>query len=282
MRYLDSHVHFWQLARGDYRWLKPGNAALYRDYVPDDLFAAASGCDMEGFIAVQAAATTAETAYLLALSDRHERIAGVVGYLNPLADSFAEDYGRLRRHPRFAGIRIDRAIVEPCRQEPAPARLLANLALLERDGLAVDLLIGPADMPVVAGWLARLPRLKAAINHIGSPDVRRGELEPWATRMGELASFPRVYCKWSGLITAAGGADAEALAPYIGRTAELFGPSRILFGSDWPVALTAGTYRDVVRLFERLLPQAWSESERDGARRANARRFYMETGDRSL
>lgn len=272
--YLDSHVHFWQLERGDYGWLKPSNPVLYQDYLPTDLLTLQAADDVRGVIAVQAASTVTETDYMLELAARDERILGVVGWLDPFADSFVGEYRRLRNNSRFVGIRLDRTIFAP-NSDPVSERLIEHLRLLEVDGKSIDLLIGPDNMPSVLQCLKQVPHLKAVINHLGGPPIRTGELEPWSTYMSELAVYPNVYCKWSGMITSAGGVNPQKLAPYIRHTAEHFGPNRIMFGSDWPVALIAGSYHDVLVLFEQLLPEHWSEEERANVRMHNGMAFYF-------
>lgn len=278
--YIDSHVHFWKLDRGDYHWLRPENKILYRDYVPSDLLSAEETAGVKGFIAVQAAPTVAETEYLLELAAEHERIIGVVGWLDPFSDSFADEYGLLRNNPQFVGIRLDRSVFERC-QEGVPGNLIENLRLLEEDGFPVDLLITPEYMPAVLQCLKHLPNLKAVINHLGSPPIRDGALQPWNDYMHKLSKYPNVYCKWSGMITPAEGMNPDKLEPYIRITAVLFGPDRILFGGDWPVALLAGSYTEVVDLFEQLLPNYWNEAELHQVRFSNALKFYFgEEGER--
>lgn len=275
--YLDSHVHFWQLERGDYHWLKPSNPILYKNYMPSELSDAmeAKYADaLQGFIAVQAAPTVAETEFLLELAGEDERILGVVGWLDPYADSFIDDYRRLRNNPRFVGIRLDRTVFEPG-IEQVPERLLEHLRLMEEEGFPIDLLIGPEQMPTVIKCLNSVPQLKAVINHLGGPPIRTGEIEIWSDYINELSKFPNVYCKWSGMITPAEGMNPGRVAPYIRHTAERFGPNRIMFGSDWPVALMSGTYYDVVQLFEQLLPDQWSDKERANVRMHNAKVFYF-------
>ncbi|MEC0090021.1 amidohydrolase family protein [Paenibacillus macquariensis] len=277
--YLDSHVHFWKLERGDYHWLKPSNPVLYQNYLPSDLLGIAEA--VRGFIAVQAAPTVAETEFLLELARNDERILGVVGWLDPFASSFADEYRHLRNNPQFVGIRLDRSVFEQCKEQ-VPDRLIEHLRLLEKDGFTIDLLIGSENMPTVIKCLRCVPHLKAVINHLGGPPIRdggNGELETWSTYMDELSSFPNVYCKWSGMITPAGGMNLKLLESYIRLTADRFGPNRIMFGSDWPVALMAGTYNDVVQLFERLLPEEWDDKDRTRLRNFNAKTFYFGIGD---
>ncbi|MDQ0874639.1 L-fuconolactonase [Paenibacillus sp. V4I3] len=275
--YLDSHVHFWKLERGDYHWLKPSNPVLYQNYLPSELLAIEAADAVHGFIAVQAAPTVAETEFLLELAGKDKRILGVVGWLNPFADSFVDDYKRLRNNQQFVGIRLDRSVFEPSTE--VPDRLLEHLRLLEEDGFPIDLLIGPDNMPTVLQCLRCVPHLKAVINHLGGPPIRTGELELWSAYITEFSAFPNVYCKWSGMITPAGGMNPQLLRPYIRHTAERFGPNRIMFGSDWPVALMAGSYYDVVQLFEQLLPEQWNVKERACVRFHNARAFYFGAGD---
>jgi L-fuconolactonase len=272
--YLDSHVHFWKLERGDYHWLKPTNPVLYQNYMPSDLLGLENAHVLRGIIAVQAAPTIAETEFLLELAGQNEQILGVVGWLDPLKDSFVDEFQRLRYNPKFVGIRLDRSVFDRCKEE-VPDQLIAHLRLLEEVGFPIDLLIGPEQMPTVIKCLNSVPLLKAVINHLGGPPIRTGEIDIWSDCINALSVFPNVQCKWSGMITPAEGMNPERLAPYIRHTAERFGPHRIMFGSDWPVALIAGSYDDVVQMFEQLMSDQWSDEERANVRMHNAKVFYL-------
>jgi L-fuconolactonase len=59
-------------------------------------------------------------------------------------------------------------------------------------------------------------------------------------------------CKLSGLVTEADWNNwrAEDFRPYLDVVFEAFGTERLMFGSDWPVCLLAGTYKDVKQLTE--------------------------------
>jgi L-fuconolactonase len=213
---------------------------------------------------------------LLELAAKHEQLIGVVGWLDPFADSFADEYGLLRNNPYFIGIRLDRSVFERCK-EGVPDRLIDHLHLLEEDGFPVDLLITPEYMPIVLKWFISVPNLKAVINHLGSPPIQDGSLEPWNSYMHMLSQYPNVYCKWSGMITPAGGMNPHLIIPYIRITADLFGPGRIMFGGDWPVALMAGRFEEVIELFEHLLPDEWRDNEFNQVRFSNALKFYFGT-----
>ena len=90
MTIVDSHLHFWRLARGDYVWLTPEFSALYRDFAPNDIDVALNACGVESVVVVQAAATEAETHYLLDLARQHPKIAGVVGRTDFEAEDAAQ------------------------------------------------------------------------------------------------------------------------------------------------------------------------------------------------
>ena len=89
--------------------------------------------------------------------------------------------------------------------------------------------------------------LAIVIDHLAKPAIVEGpgtrSWRGWAEGMAALARLPHVHCKLSGLITEAGpGWSLEGLRPYAERVLELFGPRRVIWGSDWPVLRLAGTY----------------------------------------
>lgn len=272
--YVDSHVHFWQPARGDYGWLKPENALLYQDYLPDRLLPELQAHGVEGLVVVQAAPTAAEAAYLLELTQSGPVAAAVSGGLDPFAERFASQLQALRANPRFTGVRIGGSAFREERSADDKSRLRAALDSLLHAGLTLDLLVRPDELAGVAAYLEAVPTLQAVVNHLGCPDVREPHMEPWAAGMERLSRLPGVAVKLSGMITMAGGPRADLLRPYVEHQVQLFGCDRLLFGSDWPVALQAGGYGDVIALFEALLPADLTPEEKGKIRGGNARRIY--------
>ncbi|WP_199620902.1 amidohydrolase family protein [Paenibacillus alkalitolerans] len=271
--YLDSHVHFWKLARGDYVWLKPENETLYRDFMPDDLASSLEEHEVEGVIVVQAAATVIESEFLLELAQEYDFIRGVVGWLDPCSELFTDTLNRLRQHPLLVGIRINGSSFHLGGQIQQ-TRFAENLRHLADSGFPADWLIQPADMPYVLDLLERLPHFRAVINHLGSPPASEQFYEPWKKSMTYLSRYPNIVCKLSGMITQFRDVPFLLLQQYVDFLFKAFGSDRLMFGSDWPVALQAGSYGEVTVLFERLLPPALTESERVAVHKENARRFY--------
>ena len=252
---IDAHQHFWRVERGDYGWLTPAQGVLYRDYMPEDLLPELRSFGISRCVAVQAAPTVAETEFLLDLAEKHDWIAGVVGWLDLDSDACLGDYERLRRCAKFVGVRpmiqdLDvRWLLRP--------RVLRHLRALADDGFPVDLQARPRYLPVLKEVLTRVEGLRAVIDHAAKPFIAEGTLDPWREQMAELARFESLYCKLSGLITEGKqGAWTHAdFAPYVRHVAAVFGVERVMFGSDWPVCLISGSYAQVWDVLRHALPE---------------------------
>lgn len=275
---IDTHVHFWRPERGDYGWLKPENPVLYRDYLPQHVQPELARNGVTAVVAVQAAATVAETEYLLELGDRFGWIAGVVGWLDVASSDFVNSYERLRRNPRFVGIRVNGSTFAAVQEGEPLSQLSRNLRHMADDGFPLDLLLRPGEMPSVIRQLREVPHLKAAVNHFGVPPVLEQspkDFEAWRRLMQELAEYAGVVCKLSGMITQSRGYHVTLWRPYAEQLVAVFGPQRLMFGSDWPICLQAGGYDDVMRLFREVLRGLLDESALEGICGDNALSFYQ-------
>ena len=90
MRRIDAHQHYWRLRRADYGWLTTREGLLYRDFMPEDLAATLEECAIDQTLLVQAAATEAETRFLLDLARQHPSVAGVIGWVDFEASDVSE------------------------------------------------------------------------------------------------------------------------------------------------------------------------------------------------
>ncbi|MFJ7511831.1 amidohydrolase family protein [Peribacillus simplex] len=272
---IDTHQHFWRIDRGDYSWLTNDMGVLYRDYLPDDLSSLIHKNDISGTVLVQAAPTYEETLYLLSLYDRHDWIYGVVGWLDLSAPSFPEQLGSLMKRPGIVGLRPMLQDLEDSAwilQE----QVVENLKQLIRYDLPLDLLINHNHISSVLTLMKTLPDLRAVIDHMAKPNISPGELSKWQEEMNALSQFPNLWCKMSGLLTQADSAmwKVDDFKPYIQHIVRAFGPDRLLFGSDWPVCLSAGSYEDAVTVIKGNLPETLTQAEVDGIFSGNAEAFY--------
>ena len=239
---IDAHHHLWRLSRGDYGWLTPDLKPLYRDFGPADLAPLLAAAGVTGTVLVQAAPTQAETEHLLAIAEAWPMVRAVVGWTD-LSDAQAPArIEELAARPRLASLR------PMLQDEPDPAWMLqasvgCALSAMAAAELRLDALIRPSQLPALIELVDRHPDLAVVVDHAAKPQIAAGGFQPWAARMAELARRPQVSCKLSGLLTEAGDRTNDRdLTPYVDHLLASFGPSRLMWGSDWPVLLLAGDY----------------------------------------
>jgi L-fuconolactonase len=244
---LDAHQHFWKYDSVQYDWIKP-DWPIRRDFLPSDLQPLLQQHGFDGTIAVQARQSLEESRWLLALADDFPFIKGVVGWVDLQSEKVNEQLAELAVHSRFVGVR------HVLQDEPDEFMLkpefLRGIGALKQFGLTYDILIFPRQLPTAIELARKFPEQKFVLDHLAKPLVRHGTLSPWREQMCELAQSPNVFCKVSGLITEADWANwkSSELKPYFEIALELFGESRLMYGSDWPVCLLAGNYERVFRL----------------------------------
>jgi L-fuconolactonase len=283
---IDAHQHFWQLARGDYRWLRsddPGLAPIARDFLPAALEPLLRAHGIARTVLVQAADSVAETEFLLALAATHESVAGVVGWVDLSHVDAASTLARLAADSPLRGVRpmlqdlpADDWIV----QAPRPDALRT----LQRLGLRFDALVRPRQLPALARFASAWPELPIVIDHAAKPPLAAAwnddAMRAWRADMARLAAAPQVCCKLSGLLTELGaperaGKDTATarLRPVVDALLDWFGPARLMWGSDWPVLTLAASYGDWVAVSDALL-QPLSDDERAEVLHGSATRFY--------
>ncbi|WP_087732335.1 amidohydrolase family protein [Paraburkholderia piptadeniae] len=272
---IDAHQHYWNQERGDYGWLTPDLAPLYRTFGPADLAPLREKAGVARTVVVQAAPTVEETRYLLELARNEASIAGVVGWV-PMLDADAPALiEALAREPKFKGVRPmlqdlpdDNWIANPA-LKPAVDALIAN-------DLAFDALIFTRHVDALETFIKRFDQLRIVVDHGAKPSIRDGSAgwHAWAEGITRLARWPHVHCKLSGLATEAAQGWTEAtLRPYVDHLLAAFGPKRLMWGSDWPVLNLNGDYLLWHSIATLLLAQL-SDAERDAVFGGNAAAFY--------
>jgi L-fuconolactonase len=200
---IDSHQHFWRLDRGDYHWMSPDLAPLYRDHGPEDLAPILARHGIGRTILVQAAATVAETAFMLDVAGRAPFVAGVVGWVEFTDPDAPTTIARLAANPLLVGLRPmvqdiadDDWLVRP---DLAPA-----FRAVREHGLVFDALVFPRHLSRLLVVLDRHPDLPVVVDHGAKPGIAGRRLDPWRADMAAVAARPRTTCKLSGLVTEAG------------------------------------------------------------------------------
>jgi L-fuconolactonase len=244
---IDAHHHLWDLSVRDQDWISGADLApLRRDFLPADFEREAARAGVTGSVVVQTVSDPQETPELLAIAAGSPVIAGVVGWTDLTAPDVADSLDRLRASPGgdlLVGIR-HQVQSEPDLDWLTRPEVLRGLSAVADAQLVYDLVITPNQLPAAARAAAAVPGLTFVLNHLGKPPIASGPLAPWADGLGALAALPNTVCKLSGLLTEA---DWHAwtqsdLSPCADFALEVFGPDRLMFGSDWPVSTLAASY----------------------------------------
>ena len=253
---VDAHQHFWNLEQHSYPWLTPDAGSIYRTFEPPELEPQLREAGVQATVLVQAMDSYEDTDAMLARADRYAWIAGVVGWVPLTRPAEAEQaLERYAKHPKFKGMR------HLIHEEADPDWLLQDtvaesLGLLSARGLTFDVVsVLPEHLRHVPTLCEKVPGLRMVIDHLSKPPIKEKAWQPWADLLAGAAASPNVYAKVSGLNTAADWDSwtAEDLQPYIDHAVATFGPDRLMFGSDWPVATLADDYQRVLSETKRAL-----------------------------
>ena len=245
---IDSHQHFWRYEPAQYPWIR-ADWPLRRDFLPEHLAPLLRSAKLDGCVAVQARQSLEETGWLLGLAAQHSFIKGVVGWVDLRSDNLTEQLICFANNPGFVGVRHV-AQDEPDNNFLLQPKFVRGIAELQFFDLAYDLLIFPRQLPATIQLVRNFPRQRFVLDHIAKPYLKRREMWPWAAHIRELAQFPNVFCKVSGMVTEAEWSRWKQtnFTPYLDVVFEAFTPRRIMYGSDWPVCLLSANYRRVYEL----------------------------------
>ena len=252
---VDAHQHLWT---ADYAWLAdPSLSRIRRDYTVADLRSAMSSAGVDRTVLVEAGrCDAAETTAFLALAAETPEIAGVVGWASLTSESLAAELDRHRDGPGghlLTGIRDQvQGFGDDHLDRPDVRRGLSAVAAA---GLVNELVVRAPQLPSVARAAAELPSSVFVLDHLGKPPVASGDLHGWRALIAPVAARPNVVAKLSGLVAEADWAhwSADDLRPFVETAVELFGTSRLMYGSDWPVLEVAATYAQVKDVLSDLL-----------------------------
>lgn len=275
---IDAHQHYWQLGRSDYAWMQAPHQAIKRDFLPADLAPLLKVAGIDRTVLVQADATARETDFLLEIAASTPNVLGVVGWIDFTATDAVAQVEARAGQAKLRGLRpMLEFIADP--EWILQAAFTPVLRAMVRHGLTFDALVHPQHLAALETLVRRHPDLPVVIDHGAKPKLQtwRGNataMAAWRDDMRKLAQHPQVFCKLSGLLTEAGAGWQDGdLLPAMQSLLEIFGSSRLIWGSDWPVMTLAGGYADWVRLSEQVLA-GLTPDEKDRIFCRNAVSFY--------
>lgn len=270
---LDSHQHFWKFDPKRQPWINEEMKLIRKNFLPDDLFPILERNSIDGCIAVQADESIRETAFLCDLALEHEFIKAVVGWVDLGADKLDLELDQFASQSKLKGYREvlqSKNVDYMLRPE-----FIRGISKLGKRGYTYDILIFSNQLEATYHFIKKAPEQPFVIDHLAKPNIKLGIWREWKKELSLLAERDYIYCKLSGMITEANWKKwkKEELKVYLDTALELFGPRRLMFGSDWPVCLVAGQYEQVLELIEEFI-QPLSQSEQAQIMGGTAMEFY--------
>jgi L-fuconolactonase len=276
---IDTHHHLWDLSVREQPWLVGDQpwateeelAPLRRSFTVADLSSVAAPEGVTGTVVVQVLGDPAETADLLAIAGAEGLVRAVVGWADLTAADVGDQIAAYRALPggsRLAGIRHP-LLAEPDPEWLARPAVRDGLRALATAGVCFDLTLFSRQLPLAVATARSVPELTFVLDHLGNPAVE-GEAA-WAAAIRDLGRLDNVVCKLSGAHTAPVG--AAGLRPYYEVALAAFGPSRLMFGSDWPVSSLTAPYHEIAGMYRELI-SGLSRAEQDAILEETACRVY--------
>lgn len=242
---IDAHQHFWQYDREKHAWIDEEMKVIRKNFPPNDLFPLLQEAQIDGTVAVQADETWRETEYLLDLASQYPWIKAVVGWVDLANPKLADYLDIASESPKLKGFREVLQSKNP--DHMLRPEFIKGIHQLGKRGYTYDILIFPTHLDASLKLVSKCPDQPFVLDHLAKPNIKSGEWKEWRKKLALLAERELVYCKLSGMITEADLKKwtYEDILPFMEIALELFGPKRLMYGSDWPVCLVAGEYERV-------------------------------------
>lgn len=274
MPIIDTHHHFWKYSPKEYDWINEDMKVIRKDFLPEDLLKEIKAAGVDGAVSVQARQSVEESDWLLGMAEKNDFLKGVVGWVDLRDKAVDKELERLAKHKKFKGVRhvvqgeLDDNFI-------LGAAFNEGIKKLLKYDLRYDILIYEKHLKPSIAFVDKHPKQVFILDHIAKPRIKERILSPWRENMLELAKRPNVYCKISGMLTEADWKrwSAADLAPYFDTTLQAFGPKRLMLGSDWPVMLVAGKYKQWVDMVKQIVSR-YSAGEQERILYKNAVEAY--------
>ena len=274
MARIDSHQHFWQYNPQKHGWITDDMKVIQRDFLPSDLQPILQKNNIDGCISVQADQTETETEFLLELSDNHDFIKGIVGWVDLQVANIDE---RLVYYNQFKKLKGFRHIVQSETDSEFMLRpkFKNGIIALSLYDFTYDILIYHYQLEQAIQFVALFPNQKFVLDHLGKPDIKSGEYALWQTNIKKLALHQNVFCKISGMITEGEWDDWKPsdFTVYLDIIVKAFGTDRLMYGSDFPVCTLAATYEEQLNIITAYF-STFTNLEKQKIMGDNALKFY--------
>ena len=278
MQRIDAHQHFWVFDPVRDQWITENMSQIRRDFLPGDLAPLLKENKVGGCIAVQASQTRKETAFLLQLAAKNSFIKAVIGWVDlkdPALTQLLEQYQDSSLLKGFRHVLQDEPDLEQFLEDGTFEKGVEKVLSA---GYCYELLVFHHQLALITPMAERLSENennKLVLDHIGKPDLKTGQIQQWQSSIRTLGANKNLYCKVSGLVTEADWNNwrLDDLRVALDTVVDVFGPERLMFGSDWPVCLLATSYTKWLEMLETYFA-GFTAGEQEAIFGGNAARFY--------
>lgn len=272
---IDAHHHLWNYNAQEFDWISEDMSVIRKSFRASDLDQLLTANEVSGAIAVQARTSLAENDFLLNEAALSSTIKGVVGWIGLKASDTGSQLDQYRTNPLFKGVR-------EITQGAADSEFLSNsdfnagIKEITKRDLSYDLLIFQDQLATATEFVDAHPNQRFVLDHAAKPEIRAAQFpDNWESAIREIAKRDHLVCKISGLVTEVrdDSWNSELMQRYIDVLLDAFGPSRLMFGSDWPVCLLASEYARWKSTITASISQL-SQQEQQAILHGTASQFY--------
>src|SRR5688572_4282152 len=271
---IDSHQHFWKYEEVRDSWITADMAVIRKNFLPEDLKPVFAKNDVAGTVVVQSDQSKEEDIFQLGNALKNDFVKGVVGWTDLQADDLDD---QLAYYQEFKKLKGFRHVLqgEPQRDFMLRPDFKRGIGKLKTFGYTYDILIYPDQLQYTIDFVKAFPDQPFVLDHLAKPYIKDKKIDQWKKDIQALASFENVFCKVSGMVTEAHWKawTKDDFIPYLDVVVESFGPSRLMYGSDWPVCLVAASYDQVLGIVKSYFSE-FSQQEQDLIFGKNAAEFY--------
>jgi L-fuconolactonase len=252
---IDTHIHLFDPRRPQgVPWPDKNDATLYQPALPERYRKVTKGLGIVGAIEVECSPWLEDNQWVLDVIAKDTMMVGTVGNLEPGTLGFRKHLERFRHNPLFLGIRYGNLWGRSLADQISRPEFLSDLAALAETGLEMDTANpDPALISAVLRLTDRVPNLRVVIDHL--PQMEMPEASPARSTLQadlrELGKRPQIYVKISEVLRRVNGRVPDDLNFYratLDELLEIFGPDRLMYGSDWPNSDRWGAYPQVMKV----------------------------------
>jgi L-fuconolactonase len=256
---IDCHVHLFDVSRPQGVPWPSKDSGIYKTSLPDRYQKLAAPHGVVGAMAIECSPWLDDNQWVLDVTAKTPIIVGTIGNLSPGTPEFRPQLERLHRNRRFRGIRNGNLWERVRGQEILKPGVMADLKLMAAAGLVLDTAnLEPALLRATIQLTDQVPDLRIIIDHLPSlnPPGDPASRKILDADLRQLAARPQVFAKISAIVRRVDGRvplDISFYRERLDHLWEVFGPDRLMYGSDWPNSDQFASYDDVFRLAQEFI-----------------------------